>query len=72
VLHNFRDAYDCYFGIIGDDLHAGFPHLRPAHPEDLNVQAGLQRFGQTRSIHVSGSFPGGKKDRNGWHYEMEA
>src|SRR2546426_1346466 len=67
ALQDFGDAHDGNFGVIGDHFDAGGAHLRPAHSEDGDVEALLQRCGEPRGVHVSRSFTGGEKERNGRH-----
>src|SRR5438067_11928025 len=61
ALQDFGDAHDGNFRIIGDDLHAGGEHLRPAHAENRHVEALFECGGQARSVHIPGGFTGGKR-----------
>src|SRR5713101_2726580 len=67
TLEDFGDSHDRNLGIIGDDLDPGGAHLRPTHSEKGYVQALLERCGEARGVHVSGSFAGGDQKRDWWH-----
>src|SRR5712692_2145902 len=67
ALQNFSDSHDGNFGVIGDDFDARGTHLRPAHSEDGDVEALFQCRRKPCSVHVSGCFAGGEKERNGRH-----
>src|SRR6266571_6195325 len=67
ALQDFGNSHDGNFGIIGDNFDARGTHLRSAHSEDGDVEALLQGGGKPGGVHVSGSFTGGEKERNGRH-----
>ena len=70
TLEHFGDSDDGDFGLVSDDLDACGAHLRAAHAENRHVQALLQRCREPRSVHVSGSFAGGEKERYGRHVRI--
>src|SRR5215470_8732690 len=72
TLQHFRDAYNGDFGVVCDDFDASSKHLRPTHSEDPDIEALLQRGGEPRGVHVSGSFTGGEQERNGRHVRRGA
>lgn len=67
MAESFRDADDGDFGVVGDDVNARGAHLRAAHAKERDVHAFLQSRGETRGVHVPGSFAGGDEERNWRH-----